>query len=189
MLTLANSALILVIHDLTKENSVMVWHYSHLIWRWWTLSSFDFNEPWVFFWISELSFLLNLVNTVTLNLMNGWGTSESQTFQSTPSVPDSTVQWQNELFSPRLYSPELFSPRPFSLELFSPRPFSPELFSPRLYSPMEKWTFQSQTFQSWTLQSKTFQSWTFQSQTFQSQTLQSQGQNELFSPRPKRQLF
>ena len=119
----------------------------------------------------------------------GWGTLESQTFQSTPSVPDSTVQWQNELFSPRLYSPELFSPRPFSLELFSPRPFSPELFSPRLYSPMEKWTFQSQTFQSWTLQSKTFQSWTFQSQTFQSQTLQSQGQNELFSPRPKWQLF
>ena len=118
-----------------------------------------------------------------------WQTLESRTFQSTPSVPDSTVQWQNELFSQRLYSPELFSPRPFSLELFSPRPFSPELFSPRLYSPMEKWTFQSQTFQSWTLQSKTFQSWTFQSQTFQSQTLQSQGQNELFSPRPKRQLF
>ena len=125
----------------------------------------------------------------TKTAKGGWGTLESQTFQSTPSVPDSTVQWQNELFSPRLYSPELFSPRPFSLELFSPRPFSPELFSPRLYSPMEKWTFQSQTFQSWTLQSKTFQSWTFQSQTFQSQTLQSQGQNELFSPRPKRQLF
>ena len=100
--------------------------------------------------------------------LNGWGTLESQTFQSTPSVPDSTVQWQNELFSPRLYSPELFSPRPFSLELFSPRPFSPEIFSPRLYSPMEKWTFQSKTFQSWTLQSQTFQSWTFQSQTFQS---------------------
>ena len=130
-----------------------------------------------------------MVEFISLIPCSGWGTLESQTFQSTPSVPDSTVQWQNELFSPRLYSPELFSPRPFS----------PELFSPRLYSPMEKWTFQSQTFQSWTLQSKTFQSWTFQSQTFQSwtfqsqtfqsQTLQSQGQNELFSPRPKQQLF
>ena len=98
-----------------------------------------------------------------MTFLFGWGTFESRTFQSTPSVPDFTVQWKYELFSPRLFSPELYSPRLFSPELFSPRPFSPELFSPRLYSPMEKWTFQSKTFQS-----KTFQSWTFQSQTLQS---------------------
>ena len=82
--------------------------------------------------------------------------------------------------------------------------FSVHTFSPGLYSPVAKWTFQSKTLQSWTFQSKTFQSWTFQSKTFQSwtfqsqtfqswmfqsQTLQSQGQNELFSPRPKWQLF
>ena len=135
----------------------------------------------------------NWIFTIDM-LKKGWGTFESWTFQSTPSVQyfpvlnfsvqdlwvlnfsvqDSTVSWENELFSPRLFSTELFSPRLFSTELFSPRPFSPELFSPRLYSPVGKWTFQSQTFQSWTLQSQTFQSWTLQSKIFQSWTLQSQ---------------
>ena len=47
------------------------------------------------------------------------------------SVPDFTVQWKNELFSPRLFSPELYSPRLFSPELFSPRLFSPRPFGPK----------------------------------------------------------
>ena len=67
------------------------------------------------------------------------------------SVPDFTVQWENELFSPRLFSPELYSPRFFSPELCSPRLYSPIeklLCSPRPYSPIGKWTFQSQTLQS-----------------------------------------
>ena len=77
------------------------------------------------------------------------------------SVQDFTVQWKNELFSPRLFSPELYSPRHFSPELYSPRPFSPGLFSPRLFSsehfsprpfspfqstvPRPKWALQSKT--------------------------------------------
>ena len=96
----------------------------------------------------------------------GWGTFESQTFESRARVPD---LWVLNFTVPDIRVLN-FSVQDLSVLWVL-------------------WTFQSRTLQTWTFESKTFQTWTFESQTFEtwtfeSQTFQSEGQNELLSPRP-----
>ena len=96
----------------------------------------------------------------------GWGTFESQTFESRARVPD---LWVLNFTVPDIRVLN-FSVQDLSVLWVL-------------------WTFQSRTLQTWTFESKTFQTWTFESQTFEtwtfeSQTFQSEGQSELLSSRP-----